>query len=168
MPAGPTYEPIATTTLTSAQTSITFSSISGTYTDLVLVCNLIANTGAAFDTWIRFNGDTGSNYSFTSMNGTGSQVQSFRATSATSMAVDRQATVRTTSRVIQIINIMNYSSSSTYKTSLVRSAAPDDAAEALIGMWRSTSAITSIEFSNNASDNFASGCVFTLYGIKAA
>jgi hypothetical protein len=34
-----TYEPIATTTLGTAAASVTFSSISGAYTDLVLVCN---------------------------------------------------------------------------------------------------------------------------------
>jgi hypothetical protein len=33
-----TYEPIATTTLGTATASVTFSSISGAYTDLVLVC----------------------------------------------------------------------------------------------------------------------------------
>jgi hypothetical protein len=32
-----TYEPIATTTLGTAAATVTFSSISGTYTDLVLV-----------------------------------------------------------------------------------------------------------------------------------
>jgi hypothetical protein len=32
-----TYEPIATTTLGSAAADVTFTSISGTYTDLVLV-----------------------------------------------------------------------------------------------------------------------------------
>jgi hypothetical protein len=36
-----TYEPIATTTLgTALQTSVTFSTISGSYTDLVLIANI--------------------------------------------------------------------------------------------------------------------------------
>jgi len=37
MAAGKTYEPIATTTLSSSAATITFSSISGSYTDLVFV-----------------------------------------------------------------------------------------------------------------------------------
>ena len=37
MAAGSTYTPIATTTLGSAQADVTFSSISGSYTDLVLI-----------------------------------------------------------------------------------------------------------------------------------
>jgi len=102
------------------------------------------------------------------MNGTGSAAQSFRASSQTSMAVDRQATVRTTSFVVQILNVMNYSNSTTYKTCLSRNSAPDDAAEALVGLWRSTSAITSITFMNNAAANFATGSTLTLYGIAAA
>jgi hypothetical protein len=166
MPA--TYEPIATNTLGSATSSVTFSSISASYTDLVLVCNVIAVSGAAFDTWIRFNGDTGSNYSFTSMNGTGSAAQSFRASNQTSMAVDRQASVRSTSRVIQIVNIQNYSNATTYKTSIVRGSAPSDAVEALVGLWRSTAAINEITFSNSTSGNFDTGSTFTLYGIKSA
>jgi hypothetical protein len=102
------------------------------------------------------------------MNGTGSTAQSFRASSQTSMAIDRQATVRTSSFVIQIVNFQNYSNSTTNKTVLARNSAPDDAVEALVGLWRNTAAITSIQFSNNAGANFATGSTFTLYGIAAA
>jgi len=52
-----TYEPIATTTLGSNQTTITFSSIPSTYTDLVIVSNM--GTTTASYPFIRFNGDTG-------------------------------------------------------------------------------------------------------------
>ena len=69
-----TYEPIATTTLGSAQASVSFSSFSG-YTDLVLVC--VATT-ASDDQFlsVQFNGDTGSNYSNTYMTGNGSTATS--------------------------------------------------------------------------------------------
>ena len=55
-----TYDCIATTTLGSDQASVTFSAISGNYTDLVIVGNgaLTAGAGTLF---IRFNSDTGSN-----------------------------------------------------------------------------------------------------------
>ena len=58
-----TYEKIATTTLGSAQATVTFSSISGAYTDLVAICNF-GGASAAEDFTIRFNGDTNNaNYS---------------------------------------------------------------------------------------------------------
>jgi len=56
-----TYEPIATTTLGSATASITFSTISGAYTDLVLVAS-ITGVSVATDPWIRINSDTGANF----------------------------------------------------------------------------------------------------------
>ena len=59
-----TYEPIATNTLGSAASSVTFSSIPSTYTDLIVVMNYANSTGLA-DVFFRFNGDTGSNYSDT-------------------------------------------------------------------------------------------------------
>lgn len=66
-----TYEPIATTTASGSSSSITFSSISSAYTDLVLVANASVTSGS--DTAIlRFNGDTGSNYSRTFLSGNGS------------------------------------------------------------------------------------------------
>ena len=61
-----TYEPIATTTLGTAAASVTFSTISGAFTDLVLVM-AFANTGVGNgnDILMQFNSDSGSNYSRT-------------------------------------------------------------------------------------------------------
>ena len=71
-----TYEPIATTTLGTSASSVTFSTIPGTYTDLVLV---VAGTSAATNgNEMQFNGDTGNNYSFTLLYGTGSAAVSSR------------------------------------------------------------------------------------------
>ena len=71
MPAGRTYTPLARTTLSSAAASVTFSNISGSYTDLVLVVSTISVNGTAYMT---VNSDTGTNYSRTFMYGTGSSV----------------------------------------------------------------------------------------------
>ena len=81
-----TYEPIATTTLGSAQTSVTFSSISGAYTDLVLVINAGNSGGTGYGIALQCNNDTGSNYSFTQLYGTGSAATSTRSTSTTFLA----------------------------------------------------------------------------------
>ena len=60
-----TYTPIATTTLGSAQSSYTFSSISSAYTDLILIYNgTVTATGK--DVRFYYNGDNSSGlYSFT-------------------------------------------------------------------------------------------------------
>ena len=70
MPASNTYESISSVTLTSNSTTVTFGSIPQTYTDLVLV--IVAKiTSGGLDMFIRFNSDTGSNYSYTQLYGNG-------------------------------------------------------------------------------------------------
>jgi len=57
-----TYTPIATNTLASVSTGVTFSSIPSTYTDLVLVINYrLDGTGTGAAGALRFNSDSGSN-----------------------------------------------------------------------------------------------------------
>jgi hypothetical protein len=59
--AGNTYVAIAEQTLGTAAASVTFSSIPGTYTDLVLVLSVQDASGNTFA--LQFNGDTSTNYS---------------------------------------------------------------------------------------------------------
>ncbi len=168
MAAGATYEPIATTTLGSATTTVTFSSISGSYTDLVLVTNTIATSAADF--YIRFNNDTTSTYSITVLSGTGTSAVSNRS-SGTFMYLNYNGQIQTSMNSNSITNIMNYANSTTYKTVLdrfnVASGGTNLGTEAIVGLWRSTSAITRIDISS-AGANFNTGSTFTLYGISAA
>ena len=164
-----TYTPIATTTLGSAQSSVTFSSIAGTYTDLVLVTNILgvsATTGVG----IQFNSDTGSNYSVTSLYGDGTSAGSTRQSSVASIRFSLGTSYRTTNQGIIRINIQNYSNSTTYKSVLSRNDISSEGAEASVGLWRSTSAITAVKIipTNNASYTFSTGSTFTLWGIQNA
>jgi hypothetical protein len=163
MPA--TYEPIATTTLGSAAASYTFSSISGSYTDLLVV--VVGNSTAAADLFMQVNGDTGSNYSTTQLSGTGSSALSQRSSNRTNFNVNFNAYMSTTVAANYVIQIQNYSNATTYKTMLARSNNANQGVDATVGLWRSTSAITSVTLLNNGS-TFAAGSTFTLYGIKAA
>jgi len=168
MAAGATYEPIATQTLSSAAATVTFSSISGSYTDLIVVFN--GSHSATTNYFLKFgNGsiDTNSNYSTTVLDGNGSAAASGRYNNDTvGIRLDYWATGA--SNVKQsIIQIQNYSNSTTYKTALVRSALPANEVVATVGLWRSTSAINILQF-NSSSGNFNSGSTFTLYGIAAA
>jgi hypothetical protein len=160
-----TYTPIATQTLSTSAPSVTFSSIPQGYTDLVM----IINTGAtiADDIGCQFNGDTGSNYSFTVLSGNGSSAVSGRATNATRLNFTSNAYMRTTLTQNTIINFENYSNSTTYKTVLNRANIAEGASEAIVGLWRSTSAITTIRvFCDHNAGSFVSGSTFTLYGIQ--
>jgi len=157
-----TYEPIATTTLGTNTATITFSSISGTYTDLVLVCSGTVVSGV-HNNLIRFNSDTGTNYSRTYMYGDGSSSLSGTSTNQTSLAFPYwNSTINMT-----ITYIMNYSNTTTYKTALSRNAEPSGTTTAEVGLWRNTSAITTVTITKGNQD-FVTGSTFTLYGIKAA
>ena len=161
MPA--TYEPIATTTLGSAASSTTFSSIAATYTDLVLVIAPIGSGDAQVN--LRFNSDTASNYSYTILAGNGTSAISDRA-STTFIGTDYYFSVTTAGGVIQA-NIMNYSNTTTFKTALMRAGNAGKGTNANVGLWRNTAAINSITITAT-NNTFATGSVFTLYGIKAA
>lgn len=170
MPA--TYDKIEARTLSSNQTTVTFSSIPSTYTDLVFIFDP-ATVTAGKTILMRFNSDTATNYSYTNLDGTGSAAASSRGTNATSIQIE-STNVGTDSNLNRsncIINVMNYSNSTTYKTALCRinnaAGASFPGVAQIVGLWRNTAAITSISISTTA-DQQLSGATFTLYGIKAA
>jgi len=163
-----TYEPIATfTVVSSGTTTINFTSIPQTYTDIVYATYTPTKSGV--NTNITFNSDTGANYSSTQMYGeTGfSTPASFRLsnnTYALSGVSDGIAAIRG--------HIMNYSNTTTFKTMLARGGGGPDGVGGSgrylsvdVNLWRSTAAITSIQF---LAYNWAVGSTVTIYGIKAA
>ncbi len=168
MPA--TYEPIATTTLTGTSSSVVFSSIPQTYTDLIVVfvgkntTDNVAMTGE-FD----LNSDGGNNYSSTWI---GDGATSGRGVGNNGGYYGTLCRNSVSSAVVQF---MNYSNSTTYKTWLSRWGTLDGSDSInqtgqIVGMWRNTNAITQINFNRPAgeSGSFDVGCIWTLYGIKAA
>jgi hypothetical protein len=163
-----TYIPIATTTLSSTATNLSLTSIPGTYTDLILVIR--ASVDSDGDLRYRINGDTGSNYSGTIIWGSGSAAGSSRASNQTSGLTNSYGGFTTTlGNSVQILHFMNYSNTGTYKTILSRTNAAGSGVDATVGLWRSTSAITSIDIGKNSGmgGTFQIGSTFTLYGIKA-
>jgi len=165
MAAGSTYTPISTTTLGSAQNTVVFNSFSG-YTDLVIVTNVKSTSTENMS--MIFNSDTGSNYSRTIITGNGSTATNDRQTSVTSIGTDYNGYFDGIDfNQAKIIQIMNYSNSTKYKTCLIRSNRAQSGTDAIVGLWRNTNAITSITLGAN-SLNFAVGSTFTIYGIVAA
>lgn len=179
MAAGSTYTPIANNILSADTASITFSSISGSYTDLVLVCSVKSAAGASTNDVridLRFNGDTNTNYSDTLLRGSGTAASSARDTNRTQIDELSNIPLNSSSEFgLFTYNIMNYSNTTTYKTLLGRGGVTTSPSYpfvgAQVGLWRSTSAITSITIfaqGGNSSVGFATGSTFTLYGIAAA
>lgn len=163
MPAGSTYTPIATTTLGSAAANVTFNSFSG-YTDLVLVFNGRCTSTGGWNLFFQFNSDTGTNYSATSLYGTGSSAVSGRGSNNSQLGgwfVDG------TNVGTVIAQIMNYSNTSTYKTVIGRGNNTGVGVDARVGLWRNTAAITSMLIYSNGGD-WLTGSTFTLYGIASA
>ena len=103
----PTYTPLATVTLGTAASSVTFSSIPATYRDLILVVN--ATTSADGIPSLRFNGDSGNNYSEHGLSSTGSVIgsgatSSFNRGFCGSLATAEQASEIFSSGVIDILD----------------------------------------------------------------
>ena len=165
MAAGNTYTQIASTTLGSSASSVTFSSISSAYTDLVLIASGTATAGN-INANLRFNSDSGSNYSDTYLTGTGAIAASARHSNITFMYLQGYGWWDQT-QGNTLVHIMNYSNSSTYKTVLSRANFSNNGVAATVGLWRSTAAITSVEFRADAS-TFTAGSTFNLYGISCA
>lgn len=161
--AGATYVPIATIVSSGTGSTATFSNIPQTYTDLVIVVNGTIATGLAALAY-EFNADANAaNYSYTRLQGDGTTATSTRVTSDAAIGFIAQTAS------MNIINIMNYSNSTTYKTSINRANsmyASDARTAAYVSLWRNTAAITSVTL--KASSNFSSGTTFNLFGIRSA
>lgn len=163
MAAGSTYTPIATVS-PSGTTTVDFTSISGSYTDLVLVTDFAVSSAGDF--YLRFNSDTGTNYSVTILVGDGTSAVSSRSSTIGYISPNYNSD-QISQRVIHNWSIQNYSNTTTYKTALCRYNNASRQTVAAVGLWRSTSAITSINIARSAG-NFTAGSTFTLYGIASA
>jgi hypothetical protein len=166
MPAGNTFEAIATQTLGSAAASVTFSSIPSTYTDLVLIITPQSSSGTT-SVDIQFNGDTGTNYSLTFLYGDGTSAASGRA-SNNAVANGGTAVATANTLLINTVQIQNYSNTTTYKSLLTRANNTVGNVLTSISMWRNTAAINSVLLKLATGANFTTGSTFSLYGVKNA
>lgn len=164
MAAGNTYEAIATTTLSSPASIVNFTSITGTYTDLILV-SVYRGTSTGINCYP--NSDFGSNKSYTSLRGTGTVAESSRASSIAIQDYQQTVTNATGEFTVSKMQFMNYANTTTFKTVLVRRDVTSAFTEALVNLYRSTSALTQLGI-YSANGNFDTGSTFSLYGIKAA
>ena len=132
-----------------------------TYRDLVLVVNTTASQTTTLFT--QFNSDTGSNYNYVNMRGTGSAT----ASGAASNEADSGLGQVSTSLNSIVFSIMDYSATDKHKTYLSRADSPAHMTQATAGRWASTSAITSVKIYFTGGLTFPSGSTFSLYGIES-
>jgi hypothetical protein len=173
---------LATISLTSASSSIVFSDIPSGYTHLQLrgIAKNVTTGNADYDAIrVRVNGDSGTNYSWhyiqtqaasnVGSNGTDSANYYYSGGCVRSGTTGtNQANFYSTT----IIDILDYSSTSKYKTFRGISGTEYAGTYSFLlfsgGSWRSTSAITSITLVTDTAVNFAANTSFALYGIKGA
>jgi hypothetical protein len=167
------YESIATVTVGSGgQTTISFTSIPGTYKHLQI--RNISREKPSGDSlfnglFATFNSDTGSNYAQHFVRGSGSAAQAGAAASQTSMGLGGIVQGGNAANIfgVGVIDILDYANTSKYKT--VRTLFGYDAngsgyAALSSNLWQSKNAITSITMTPVY--GIAEYSSFALYGIK--
>lgn len=174
MAAAPTYEKIASTTLTVAGQNITFDNIPQTFTDLRFVIVGKCESGDTNSMAIRINGDqTVANYHTGVIYGNGtSAVAASRTGTDTFIYLNysQNMPVAASTFALGIVDLYSYTSSK-YKTILGQTSADYGASGEVVrvvGTWASTSAITSITATGDGNKAYSVGSVFSLYGITKA
>ena len=168
------YESIQTVTVgAGGQSTISFTSIPSTYSHLqIRASGRNASTLTAEDDLLmKFNSDTGANYTIHYIVGDGSGVYtagvSGRSDPRGGFTVDGNALANTFSATV--IDILDYSNVNKYTTTRTLSGSERNGAGRVIlesGLWVNTAAVTRIDFTNANSSNFAQYSSFALYGIR--
>jgi hypothetical protein len=163
-----TYEPIATTTLVSTSTSILFSSIPNTYTDLRVVVRGIPTAGE--NPRIRYNA-SGGPYGYVRLTGNGTTITSFFEINRNSLGLANDgATPSTTLPLFSSIDVFSYAGNK-YKTAQISTSQDANGSglvERRVGVWENTAAITSVTLFFLSGGSWNIGTTATIYGIKAA
>jgi len=165
-----TYTAIETVTLSSAQSSIEFTSIPQTYTDLAILYSLRSNRASQVNSSGRvlFNGST-SNYSYREIVGTGSAVGNNSGSNGALIYIPASTATGSTFGNA-LVYIPNYAGSNnkSYSVDFVaeNNAINIDGQGLSVGLWSDSSAITSVKVEEANGANFVQYSTATLYGIK--
>lgn len=160
----PTYDLIASNVLTTNTTSITFSSISASYRDLVLVIDGAGGNGDFYPR-LQFNSDTGANYAWLDMQGNGSSSQSSFGNTETGQQIANGVFFSISNRTQIIANILDYSTTNKHKTSISKSSRANQVTALVGGRWANTAAINTIRLYSANGNSLATDTTIYLYGI---
>lgn len=165
---------IETRTIASVTSTISFTSIPSTFTDLVLLVSA-RNTGTNTGIFVRFNSDSGSNYIWRRLLGDG--VSRYTDNNSTYGGVYNQGIYWTFFDISTntantfgngIMTVTNYASSTTKPISADASQETNatSAYQGITsGLWTGTAAINSVTLTWEGGANFDVGSMVSLYGI---
>ena len=163
----PAMTALANLTVTGSPTSITFSGFASTYRDLYIVCSANTPGNNAFYQ-VRFNGDTGTNYSIQSQFGAGSAAannyRAFSLTSISPVGSGANNELGSTRLAFFALDVLDYSKTDKRKVALSRSSSSGNSINSWVGTWHNTAAITSVIIFPSVG-NFTTDNTFTLYGV---
>lgn len=169
-----TYEPITSTTLGANAATITISSLPSTYTDLLVVTYLKATTNDV-GCGIYFNSDNaGTSYGRDWVFGYSTTASSTRSTSASTIGnLAYNTGLSNTIFNVYKVNIMQYANTSInkhilYSVGNIQGTMSNTEVGIGVGLWRSTSAISSFTLTVGGGASFTTGSKVTVYGIKGA
>jgi hypothetical protein len=158
---------LATITLQSTSSEVTFSSIPAGYRDLIFSISISGTTNDQ-SCVMQLNGDTGSNYSNIRMAGWGAS--SGTNTSGTNyifVSGYNYGVATSGSTTFAQGSLIDYSATDKNKGVTIRSRSSRDNGDtdtaAGMGRWASTAAINSVKF-YLTSGSFAAGSTFSIYG----
>ena len=171
------YESIASATISSNQTTITFSSIPSTYASLQIraLSKTTATATAIQYLYMKLNQDsTGANYAWHQLAGNGSTASAIGGTNNgqcyfENAAFSESATYANMFAPL-IIDIYDYASTTKNKTirafmgANANIAANNYKVSLESNLWINTAAVNRLDFTND--NQFAVGTVISLYGIK--
>lgn len=168
------YQRIATKLMDGTTSDINFTNIPQIYQDLFIVVYGRSDY-AANDVLIQsyINGDfTSTIYSQTRLEGDGASAYSTRTANTGAVACGYIPAGSSTAGIFGSItyHILNYTNTSTYKTTLTRAASDRNGAgrtSLYVNTYRSTAAITSVGVATYGIGNYVSGSRVSLYGIRA-
>lgn len=161
-----TYDLLSFTTLDTNTTTITISSISGSYRDLILVLDFTGGNGDVYPK-VVFNQSTGFPYKYAELRGVGGggAPQDYSSTAENNLNI-YGPNATTTESCGFIVEIPEYASSKT-KVVLTRGARGDQSVNLTRSLWDNTATITRIDISSTNGNTIATGSTVALYGVVA-
>ena len=173
------YDSLASTTLSSTTSTITFSGIPSGYKHLQLrwIAQTNRGTYGFDDLWVRFNGDSSALYSTHILYGNGASAATGADSSATYTNIINSAGTTTSGSWwgTAILDVLDYGSSSKFKTMRALNGIDlngnaigglNGRVNLASGSYQSLNPVTSITITSGASASFLSNTSFALYGIK--
>lgn len=171
------FHHLETVRLGSSAASVEFTNL-GQYSDFQhLQIRMTARSTRSADNsnyYVKFNGDTGSNYAQHYMRGNGSAMESANLQTSGTQGVYvyqglTSATSGTGTYAASVIDILDPFSTDKYTTIKVFTGFTGAISRVLLesGLWMSTNAVDSITFTEYYGGSFVSGSRFSLYGLKA-